>query len=164
VGVLSGPSFAADVVRGLPTATSRSPLHGTGDGAVYGAGSVGDAIRLYAFRWIPWSCRLAVRSRNVMAIFAVEGICRGRRHWAQAAKLRCITRAMPNWVRLGVAMGRRPRTLMGLSAVLGDLVLDLVSSNCRAISPYGIAVGKAAVMWTGLKTGRKGSIRSRIAQ
>jgi hypothetical protein len=74
--------------------------------------------------------------KNVMAI--AVGICRGGGMGA-SAEAALITRGYAELVRLGVAMGARAETLMGLSG-LGDLVLTCSSELSRNFS-YGIAVG-----------------------
>jgi len=134
VGVLSGPSFAADVVRGLPTAvTIAMPEQ---DAAQSLAQTLsGGAIRLYASDDIA-GVQIGGSLKNVMAI--AVGICRGGGMGA-SAEAALITRGYAELVRLSVAMGARAETLMGLSG-LGDLVLTCSSELSRNFS-YGIAVG-----------------------
>lgn len=134
VGVLSGPSFAADVVAGLPTALTLAMPDK--DAAQAMAQSLsGDAIRLYASDDIV-GVQIGGSLKNVMAI--AVGICRGGGMGA-SAEAALITRGYAELVRLGVAMGARAETLMGLSG-LGDLVLTCSSELSRNFS-YGIAVG-----------------------
>lgn len=134
VGVLSGPSFAADVVRGLPTALT---LAMPDESAVQSMAQTlsGDAIRLYGSDDII-GVQIGGSLKNVMAI--AVGICRGGGMGA-SAEAALITRGYAELVRLGVAMGARAETLMGLSG-LGDLVLTCSSELSRNFS-YGIAVG-----------------------
>lgn len=135
VGVLSGPSFAADVVRGLPTAlTLAMPEQEMAQ--TLAETLSGDAIRLYASD-DPMGVQIGGSLKNVMAI--AVGICRGGGMGA-SAEAALITRGYAELVRLGVAMGARAETLMGLSG-LGDLVLTCSSELSRNFT-YGIAVGR----------------------
>ncbi|MEM5471086.1 NAD(P)H-dependent glycerol-3-phosphate dehydrogenase [Hoeflea sp. AS60] len=143
VGVLSGPSFAADVVRGLPTALTLAMPEQDMAQTLAEALS-GDAIRLYASD-DPIGVQIGGSLKNVMAI--AVGICRGGGMGASAESA-LITRGYAELVRLGVAMGARAETLMGLSG-LGDLVLTCSSELSRNFS-YGIAVGSGRDV-TGLK-------------
>ncbi|WP_340159474.1 NAD(P)H-dependent glycerol-3-phosphate dehydrogenase [uncultured Hoeflea sp.] len=135
VGVLSGPSFAADVVRGLPTALTLA-LPEQEMAQALAEDLSGDAIRLYASDDTV-GAQIGGSLKNVMAI--AVGICRGGGMGA-SAEAALITRGYAELVRLGVAMGARPETLMGLSG-LGDLVLTCSSELSRNFS-YGIAVGR----------------------
>jgi len=135
VGVLSGPSFAADVVRGLPTAlTLAMPEQEMAHSMAQDLS--GDAIRLYASE-DTIGVQIGGSLKNVMAI--AVGICRGGGMGA-SAEAALITRGYAELVRLGVAMGARAETLMGLSG-LGDLVLTCSSELSRNFS-YGIAAGR----------------------
>ncbi|SOE17190.1 glycerol-3-phosphate dehydrogenase (NAD(P)+) [Hoeflea halophila] len=135
VGVLSGPSFAADVVRGLPTALTLA-LPEQEMAQALAQELSGDAIRLYASD-DTIGAQIGGSLKNVMAI--AVGICRGGGMGA-SAEAALITRGYAELVRLGVAMGARPETLMGLSG-LGDLVLTCSSELSRNFA-YGIAVGR----------------------
>ena len=134
VGVLSGPSFAADVVRGLPTAVTLA-MPTLADAQSLAEALSGDAIRLYAADDIT-GVQVGGSLKNVMAI--AVGICRGGGMGA-SAEAALITRGYAELARLSVAMGARAETLMGLSG-LGDLVLTCSSELSRNFS-YGIAVG-----------------------
>ena len=134
VGVLSGPSFAADVVRGLPTAVTLA-MPALADAQSLAEPLSGDAIRLYAADDIT-GVQVGGSLKNVMAI--AVGICRGGGMGA-SAEAALITRGYAELSRLSVAMGARPETLMGLSG-LGDLVLTCSSELSRNFA-YGIAVG-----------------------
>lgn len=134
VGVLSGPSFAADVVRGLPTAVTLA-MPGMDAAQSLAQTLSGDAIRLYASDDIA-GVQIGGSLKNVMAI--AVGICRGGGMGA-SAEAALITRGYAELVHLAVAMGARAETLMGLSG-LGDLVLTCSSELSRNFS-YGIAVG-----------------------
>lgn len=133
--VLSGPSFAADVARGLPAALTIACRN-----EVLGrllAERLGDRqIRLY------WSedvvgVELGGALKNVLAIAA--GIVHGKGLGA-SAHAAIVTRGFAEMRRLGRALGAKPETMMGLSG-LGDLVLTCGSPQSRNMS-LGRALGQ----------------------
>jgi glycerol-3-phosphate dehydrogenase (NAD(P)+) len=124
-GALSGPSFAAELVRGLPTAVTLAAsdaafarqaaqlIHG-GNLRVYSSSdvigvSVGGAIK------------------NVMAIAA--GISDGM-GFGNNARAAMITRGLAEMTRFGVALGASPETFMGLAGA-GDLILTCTGQYSR---------------------------------
>jgi glycerol-3-phosphate dehydrogenase (NAD(P)+) len=117
LAVLSGPSFAAEVCRGQPTAVSLA-----GEDAPLvrrlQASLMTPIFRVYGGS-DPLGVQLGGALKNVMAIAAgvVDGL--GLGHNARAA---LITRGLTEMVRLGTAIGADPRTFYGLSGI-GDLVL-----------------------------------------
>lgn len=124
-GVLSGPSFAQEVARGLPTAlTFASPdpefAHATAH-ALYHA-----RLRIYASTDVA-GVEVGGAVKNVMAIAA--GICDGLRlgHNARAALL---TRGLAEMTRLGLKLGGRAETLAGLAGA-GDLILTCTGDLSR---------------------------------
>ena len=135
IAMLSGPSFAEEAVRGLPTAVSIA----TADAAL----GQGLAASLAAGMFRPYwthdvmGVALAGAVKNVLAIAAgiVEG--RGLGHNAAAA---LVTRGFAEMARLGQAMGAELETLTGLSG-LGDLVLTCTGPLSRNRS-LGAALGK----------------------
>jgi len=135
LALLSGPSFAEEAVRGLPTAVSIAtwdPSLGQSLAASLAAG----AFRPY---WTHDVLGVALGGavKNVLAIAAgiVEG--RGLGHNAAAA---LVTRGFAEMARLGLAMGAELETLTGLSG-LGDLVLTCHGPLSRNRS-LGLALGK----------------------
>jgi glycerol-3-phosphate dehydrogenase (NAD(P)+) len=133
--ILSGPSFAADVARGLPTAvTIAAP-----DAAI--AGALAQAISSGTFR--PYhstdvrGVELGGATKNVLAIAA--GIVTGRGLGASASAA-LTTRGFAELVRFGKAFGARTETMMGLSG-LGDLILTCSTPQSRNFS-FGVALGK----------------------
>lgn len=135
LAVLSGPSFAADVARGLPAALTlacrNEPL-----GRDLAAALSSRQMRLY------WSsdvtgAELGGAVKNVLAIAA--GIVAGRGLGA-SAHAAIVTRGFAEMRRLGEAMGAKPETLLGLSG-LGDLVLTCGSPQSRNMS-LGRALGE----------------------
>jgi glycerol-3-phosphate dehydrogenase (NAD(P)+) len=126
--VLSGPSFAADVARGLPTALTLA----CADEALGArlAGTLGSRpFRIYRSTDLI-GVQLGGAVKNVLAIAA--GIVEGRRLGA-SAHAALVARGFAEMRRLGDALGARPETLMGLSG-LGDLVLTCGSPQSRNMS------------------------------
>jgi glycerol-3-phosphate dehydrogenase (NAD(P)+) len=133
--ILSGPSFAADVARGLPTAvTLAAPDADT-------AAALSHAIASNTFR--PYhstdlrGVEIGGAAKNVYAIAA--GIVAGRGLGASAAAA-LTTRGFAELTRFGKAYGARPETMMGLSG-LGDLILTCSTPQSRNFS-FGVALGK----------------------
>jgi glycerol-3-phosphate dehydrogenase (NAD(P)+) len=133
--VLSGPSFAADVARGLPTAVTLA----ASDEAL--AAGLAKAIGSAAFR--PYrstdvrGVELGGAAKNVLAIAA--GIVTGRGFGA-SAQAALTTRGFAELVRFGRAYGAKPETMMGLSG-LGDLLLTCSSPQSRNFS-FGVELGR----------------------
>jgi glycerol-3-phosphate dehydrogenase (NAD(P)+) len=133
--VLSGPSFAADVGRGLPTAVTLG-AYDEGLAASLAAAISSPAFRLYHSTDVR-GIEIGGAAKNVLAIAAGIVVGRGLGASAQAA---LTTRGFAELSRLGKAFGARPETLMGLSG-LGDLVLTCSSPQSRNYS-FGLAVGR----------------------
>lgn len=126
--VLSGPSFAADVARGLPTAVtlaSGDPRLGARWAATIGA----PHFRLYLSDDLV-GAELGGAVKNVLAIAAgaVEG-----RGLGESARAAVIARGFAEFQRLGLALGAQRETLAGLSG-LGDLILTATSPQSRNMS------------------------------
>jgi glycerol-3-phosphate dehydrogenase (NAD(P)+) len=125
LAILSGPSFAVELVRGDPTAAvvaSRAP------GVAQQAQDIlsGGTFRLYTNQ-DPTGVELAGALKNVMALAAgvVTGLGLGANTMAAL-----ITRGLAEMSRLGLRMGGQPSTFGGLAG-LGDLVLTCTSSLSR---------------------------------
>ncbi len=132
--VLSGPSFAADVARGLPTAvTIAAEDEAVAMALCHALG--GATFRPYAETDVA-GVEIGGAVKNVLAIAA--GIVAGRGLGASALAA-MIARGFAELRRLGEALGARPETLMGLSG-LGDLVLTASSPQSRNFA-YGRLVG-----------------------
>ncbi len=133
--ILSGPSFAADVARGKPTAVTLAAT----DGKI--AEALAQAIASASFR--PYhstdvrGVEIGGAAKNVLAIAA--GIVTGRGLGASAAAA-LTTRGFAELVRFGKAYGAKPETMTGLSG-LGDLILTCSSPQSRNFS-FGVALGK----------------------
>ena len=121
--VLTGPSFAADIARGLPTALT---LACAADSVEIQAELSTPTLRLYRTTDTV-GAELGGALKNVYAIAAGTVIGAGLGDSARAALL---TRAFAEMVRFATAMGARPETLSGLSG-FGDLVLTCTSPLSR---------------------------------
>ncbi|MCW5698141.1 MAG: NAD(P)-dependent glycerol-3-phosphate dehydrogenase [Bauldia sp.] len=132
--VLSGPSFAPDVARGLPTAVTLAAADADLALALCRA-LAGPTFRPYAETDVI-GVELGGALKNVLAIAA--GIVAGRRLGASAGAA-LIARGFAEMRRFAEAFGARPETLMGLSG-LGDLVLTCSSPQSRNMS-VGLALG-----------------------
>ncbi len=142
--VLSGPSFAADVARGLPTALTIA----AGDLAL--AERIALALASPSFRPYATADMIGVELggalKNVVAIAA--GIVAGARLGA-SAQAALTARGFAEILRLGQRLGAQPATLMGLSG-LGDLVLSTGSMQSRNFAlGYGIGSGAMIADLTG---------------
>ncbi len=125
VGVISGPSFAIEVARGQPTALVVASSDATlCEQAVEALHS--DTLRLYTST-DPIGVEVGGAVKNVLAI--ATGIADGMALGLNA-RAALITRGLAEMTRLGVALGARPETFMGLSG-LGDLVLTATGDLSR---------------------------------
>ncbi len=125
-GVLSGPSFALEVVRGQPTAlVAASEDDALAAAAV--AAFHGDALRIYTSRDVV-GVEVGGAVKNVLAI--ATGIVDGMAATGLNARAALITRGLAEMTRLGVALGASAETFMGLSG-LGDLVLTATGDLSR---------------------------------
>jgi glycerol-3-phosphate dehydrogenase (NAD(P)+) len=139
VGVLSGPTFADEVARGLPTAVTLAAEDR----------DVGERLRdvlarpefrIYLSDDVA-GAEIGGAVKNVLAIAC--GVVEGR-GLGQNARAALIARGFAEMTRFGVAMGARPETLAGLSG-LGDLVLTCSSTSSRNYSlGKGIGEGRSA--------------------
>ena len=133
--ILSGPSFAADVARGLPTAVTLAARdEATASTLARALGS--PTFRLYHSTDMR-GVEIGGAAKNVLAIAA--GIVVGRGLGASAAAA-LTTRGFAELARFGQALGARPETLTGLAG-LGDLILTCSSPQSRNFS-LGIALGQ----------------------
>ncbi len=133
--VLSGPSFAGEVARGLPTAITLA----AGDAEL--ARSLAEAIATPMFRPYVSADMIGAEAggaiKNVLAIAC--GVVEGR-GLGRSAHAALITRGFAELTRLAVALGGRAETVAGLCG-LGDLVLTCSSPQSRNMS-VGLALGR----------------------
>jgi glycerol-3-phosphate dehydrogenase (NAD(P)+) len=133
--ILSGPSFAADVARGLPTAVTLAAADETLAAAL--ATAIGSAtFRPYRSTDVR-GVELGGAAKNVLAIAAGAVTGRGLGASAQAA---LTTRGFAELACFGRAYGAKAETMTGLSG-LGDLLLTCSSPQSRNFS-FGIALGR----------------------
>jgi glycerol-3-phosphate dehydrogenase (NAD(P)+) len=156
VAVLSGPSFAAEVARGEPTAvvvagrpvlelTRVAGRHYTDPAGEVQAEFSGPAFRLYTNNDV-LGVELAGAMKNVIAIAA--GVCNGLGLGANSLAA-LITRGLAEMTRLAAKLGAKPQTMSGLAG-LGDLVLTCNGALSR--NRYiGIELGKGRALQETLK-------------
>lgn len=133
--ILSGPSFADDVARGLPTAVTLAASDETIAAALCQALGSG-TFRPYHTTDVR-GVEIGGAAKNVLAIAA--GIVAGKQLGASALAA-VTTRGFAELSRFGRACGARPETLAGLSG-LGDLILSCSSTQSRNFS-FGVALGQ----------------------
>jgi glycerol-3-phosphate dehydrogenase (NAD(P)+) len=158
--VLSGPSFAADVLKGLPTAVvlAAPTLEEAGD---WGAALTIPSFRIYGSDDI-LGVEIGGSLKNVLAIAC--GISDGR-GLGDSARAALTTRGFAELTRFGRKLGARPETLMGLSG-LGDLLLTCTSRQSRNYS-FGLAIGEGHGVAAALASARgvvEGAHTVKIAQ
>jgi len=124
-GVLSGPSFAQEVARGQPTALVAASAHASVRDALVAAFH-SPTLRIYASEDVV-GVEVGGAVKNVLAI--ATGLCDGLQLGLNA-RAALITRGLAEITRLGVALGARAETFMGLSG-LGDLVLTATGDLSR---------------------------------
>ncbi len=135
--VLSGPSFAADVLKGLPTAVSLAAP--TMELAQTWAIKLSlPVFRIYASDDV-LGVEIGGAFKNVLAIAC--GISAGKK-LGDSAQAALTTRGFAELSRFGAALGAKPETLIGLSG-LGDLLLTCSSPQSRNFS-YGFRIGEGA--------------------
>ncbi len=137
--ILSGPSFAADVGRGLPTAVTLAAVD------PYLAQALAEALSSAAFRIYhsadPRGVEIGGAAKNVLAIAAGVAVGLG---YGESARAALVARGFAELRRFGAAYGASPETLMGLSG-LGDLVLSCSSAQSRNFS-FGLALGQGRAL------------------
>ncbi len=149
IAVLSGPSFAADVVAGAPTAVTLA-CEDLASGEALARALSHPSFRCY------WSddligVQVGGAIKNVLAIAA--GIVAGAGLGA-SAHAALIARGFAEMRRIGSALGAAPETLTGLSG-LGDLVLTCSDKQSRNMS-LGLEIGAAGTAAAVIGTGADG--------
>ena len=139
IAILSGPSFASEVMQGKPTAITLAT-----ENKLIGE-KLAQAIATPTFR--PYlsddvvGAQLGGAIKNVLAIAC--GILTGK-ELGENGRAALITRGLAEMMRLGAALGARGETMMGLSG-LGDLLLTCSSPQSRNMS-LGIALGQGKML------------------
>lgn len=145
LAILSGPTFAPEVARGLPSAVTLA-CEDEALGEAVAASLGGAAFRPYLSDDMIGT-QIGGALKNVMAIAAGIAIGRGLGENARAA---IMTRGFAEMARLALAKGARLETLAGLSG-LGDLVLTCSSAQSRNFS-LGAALGQGEKLTDILRT------------
>jgi len=139
LAVLSGPTFAAEVAAGLPTAVTLACADdGIGQRLIAALGT--RSFRPYLGHDLV-GAQIGGAIKNVLAIAC--GIVAGRR-LGDNARAALVTRGLAEMVRLALAKGGKSETLMGLSG-LGDLVLTCTGLQSRNHS-LGVALGEGRLL------------------
>jgi glycerol-3-phosphate dehydrogenase (NAD(P)+) len=133
--ILSGPSFAADVAAGLPTAVVVA-MDDAETAAALAQALTSPALRLY-HATDRRGVEIGGAAKNVLAIAA--GVVEGR-GLGDSAKAALTARGFAELRRFASAHGARPETLMGLSG-LGDVMLSTSTPKSRNFA-YGLALGR----------------------
>ena len=139
VAILSGPSFAHEVAKGLPTALTLA----ADDKALaerIATTLASQRLRLYTSTDVV-GAQVGGAVKNVLAIAC--GIATGRR-FGENGRAALITRGMAEMTRLTLALGGTPETLLGLCGI-GDVVLTCMSTSSRNFS-VGLALGEGRTL------------------
>jgi glycerol-3-phosphate dehydrogenase (NAD(P)+) len=160
IAVLSGPTFAHEVARGLPTAVTLACADDD-LGERLAERLAGPAFRTYASRDVI-GAEIGGAVKNVLAIACgvVEGAGLGLN-----ARAALIARGFAEMTRFGVARGGQAETLAGLSG-LGDLVLTCSSTSSRNFS-WGVGLGQgraAAELLADRRTVAEGAFTAPVLQ
>lgn len=134
--VLSGPTFAHEVARGLPTAVTFATTASVAQAQLWAQALSSKTFRPYLSA-DPVGAEVAGAVKNVIAIAC--GIVEGR-GLGQNAKAALMTRGMAEIKRLGMKMGAEADTFLGLSGI-GDLTLTCHSMSSRNYS-LGVELGR----------------------
>ncbi len=138
-GVLSGPSFAQEVAKGLPTAVSLA-TNSRALGQTLQKAFHGENFRIYLSSDVI-GVQLGGVVKNILAI--AVGMSDGLGFGANA-RAALMTRGLAELCRLGLKLGARQETFMGLSGV-GDIVLTCTDNQSRN-RRFGLAVGQGKEM------------------
>jgi glycerol-3-phosphate dehydrogenase (NAD(P)+) len=156
---LSGPSFASDVIAGLPTAVTLAGENLTA--ATHWAASLSlPTFRIYASDDVI-GVELGGALKNVLAIAC--GITDGR-SLGESARASLITRGFAELSRFAKLRGAKTETLMGLSG-LGDLLLTCSSAKSRNYA-FGFALGQGVAVASALANSKgvvEGAYTAKIA-
>lgn len=137
LAVLSGPSFASDIARGLPTAVTLA-CRDEGLAEALAAALSGPTFRVYHADDVR-GVEIGGAAKNVLAIAA--GIVAGR-GLGESARAAVVARGFAELLRFAAAHDARPETLMGLSG-LGDVAMSCSSPQSRNFA-LGLRLGQGA--------------------
>jgi glycerol-3-phosphate dehydrogenase (NAD(P)+) len=145
--ILSGPTFADEVMLGLPAAITAASADKQAIAAIQQA-FAGSHLRVYA-NHDPVGVAIGGAMKNVIAIAAGCAAGLGLGDNARAA---LITRGLAEMARFAAAAGAQPDTIYGLSGA-GDLALSCAGPHSRNMA-YGLALGRGETPPDGLAEGR----------
>ena len=148
--ILSGPTFADEVMRGLPAAITAASTDKQAITAIQQA-FAGSHLRVYA-NHDPIGVAIGGAMKNVIAIAAGCAVGLGLGDNARAA---LITRGLAEMARLAAAASAQPDTIHGLSGA-GDLALSCAGPHSRNMA-YGLALGRGETRPTGWPRGATAS-------
>ncbi len=134
IAVLSGPSFAADLTQGLPTAVTLASVDRAAEALQQRLAT--PSLRPYLSDDLA-GAELGGALKNVVAIACGAAIGAG---YGESARAALIARGFAELARIAGAAGARPETLGGLSG-LGDLTLTCTSAQSRNFR-YGVSLGE----------------------
>lgn len=134
--VLSGPTFASEAVRGLPSAATLATTAPEADAMRWAEALKSKTFRPYVSD-DPTGAEVAGALKNVIAIAC--GIVEGR-HLGQNARAALMTRGMAEMKRFGLKRGAKMETFLGLAGI-GDVMLTCNSMTSRNFS-LGHALGE----------------------
>ena len=137
IAILTGPSFAADIARGLPTALTLASQSPRAEALQHQLSTA--TLRLYRSDDVT-GAQLGGALKNVIAIAAGIVVGAGLGESARAA---IVTRGYSEMSRLAETLGARAETLAGLSG-LGDLILTCSSAQSRNFA-HGLALGAGKI-------------------
>ena len=135
IGILTGPSFAADIARGLPTALTLASKD-TQAVSKWQTDLSNETLRLYVSH-DPIGAEVGGALKNVIAIACGATIGAG---FGESARAALITRGQAEIMRYATHLGAHPETLVGLSG-FGDLCLTCTSNKSRNYC-YGHSLGQ----------------------
>ncbi|RKF16299.1 NAD(P)-dependent glycerol-3-phosphate dehydrogenase [Roseovarius spongiae] len=160
--IVTGPGFANDIARGLPTAMTLACADALIGAALQDALSTGN-LRLYRTT-DTIGAELGGALKNVMAIACGATIGAG---FGESARAALMTRGYAEMQRMAQALGARPETLSGLSG-FGDLILTCTSEQSRNMR-FGLSIGRGEgfdpnITVEGAATARAAALRARALQ
>ncbi|AXC49152.1 NAD(P)-dependent glycerol-3-phosphate dehydrogenase [Paracoccus suum] len=142
IAVLTGPSFAADIARGLPTALTLACADPQAEAIQHALAT--PTLRLYRTADVT-GAELGGALKNVIAIAAGAAIGAG---FGDSARAAIVTRGFAEMTRLATRLGAEAETLVGLSG-LGDLILTSTSDQSRNFR-YGLSLGRGQTFDAGV--------------
>lgn len=139
IAILTGPTFAAEIARGLPCAVTLA-MKDLNQAAVIAEQLSSRTLRLYASDDVI-GAQIGGAVKNVIAIAC--GVIEGKK-LGDSARAALVTRGLAEIARLGSALGAKKETLMGMCGV-GDMILTCSSMQSRNFS-LGVALGQGKTL------------------